>query len=39
MRGAERQRVGWPSPASERGAWLTSHGFVVHATQEEVSAI
>ena len=26
-------------PASERGAWLTSHGFVVHATKKEVSVI
>ena len=26
-------------PASERGAWLTSHGFVVHATKKQVSVI
>lgn len=26
-------------PASERGAWLTSHGFVIHATKKEVSVI
>ncbi len=26
-------------PVSERGAWLTSHGFVVHATKKEVSVI
>jgi Recombinase/Recombinase zinc beta ribbon domain len=26
-------------PASERGAWLTSHGFLVHATKKEVSVI
>ena len=25
--------------ASERGAWLTSHGFVIHATKKEVSVI
>jgi hypothetical protein len=24
---------------SERGAWLTSHGFVIHATKKEVSVI
>ena len=27
-----------PSP-SERGAWLTSHGFVVDATKKQVSVI
>lgn len=26
-------------PVSERGAWLTSHGFVIHATKNEVSVI
>ncbi len=26
-------------PASERGTWLTSHGFVVHATKKQVSVI
>lgn len=26
-------------PTSERGAWLTSHGFVIHATKKEVSVI
>jgi hypothetical protein len=26
-------------PVSERGAWLTSHGFLVHATKKEVSVI
>jgi hypothetical protein len=26
-------------PASERGAWLTSHGFVIHATKKQVSVI
>jgi DNA invertase Pin-like site-specific DNA recombinase len=26
-------------PVSERGAWLTSHGFVIHATKKEVSVI
>jgi hypothetical protein len=26
-------------PAWERGAWLTSHGFVIHATKKEVSVI
>jgi hypothetical protein len=26
-------------PPSERGAWLRSHGFTVHATTEEVSVI
>jgi hypothetical protein len=26
-------------PASERGAWLNSHGFVIHATKKEVSVI
>jgi hypothetical protein len=26
-------------PASERGAWLTSHGFVVHDTKKQVSVI
>ena len=26
-------------PASERGAWLTSHEFVVHATKKQVSVI
>ena len=26
-------------PASERGAWLTSHGFVVDATKKQVSVI
>ena len=26
-------------PASERGAWLTSHGFLVHATKKQVSVI
>ncbi len=25
--------------ASERGAWLTPHGFVVHATKKQVSLI
>lgn len=25
--------------ASKRGAWLASHGFVVHATKKEVSVI
>ena len=26
-------------PAWERGAWLKSHGFVIHATKKEVSVI
>jgi hypothetical protein len=26
-------------PMSERGAWLTSHGFVIHATKKEVSVV
>jgi hypothetical protein len=26
-------------PPGERGAWLASHGFVVHATKKEVSVI
>ena len=26
-------------PAWERGAWLTSHGVVIHATKKEVTAI
>jgi len=26
-------------PASERGAWLTSHGFLIHATKKEVTVI
>ncbi len=26
-------------PAWERGAWLTSHGFVIHATKKDVSVI
>jgi hypothetical protein len=26
-------------PVSERGAWLTSHGFVIHATKKQVSVI
>src|ERR1039458_6850581 len=26
-------------PVSGRGAWLTSHGFVIHATKKEVSVI
>jgi site-specific DNA recombinase len=26
-------------PVAERGAWLTSHGFVIHATKKEVSVI
>ena len=26
-------------PVAERGAWLTSHGFLVHATKKEVSVI
>jgi hypothetical protein len=26
-------------PASKRGTWLTSHGFVVHATKKQVSVI
>jgi hypothetical protein len=26
-------------PARERGAWLKSHGFVIHATKKEVSVI
>jgi hypothetical protein len=26
-------------PAGERGAWLKSHGFVIHATKTEVSVI
>jgi hypothetical protein len=26
-------------PAWERGAWLKSHGFVIHATKNEVSVI
>jgi hypothetical protein len=26
-------------PVSERGAWLTSHGFLVHATKREVTVI
>ena len=26
-------------PVSERGAWLTSHGFLIHATKKEVSVI
>ena len=26
-------------PAAERGTWLTSHGFLVHATKKEVSVI
>jgi hypothetical protein len=26
-------------PAFERGAWLTSHGFVVHAMKKQVSVI
>jgi Recombinase/Recombinase zinc beta ribbon domain len=26
-------------PAPERGAWLASHGFVIHATKKEVSVI
>jgi hypothetical protein len=27
------------SPAWERGAWLKSHGFVIHAAKKEVSVI
>ena len=26
-------------PVAERGAWLTSHGFVIHATKKQVSVI
>jgi len=26
-------------PVAERGAWLTSHGFVIHATRKQVSVI
>jgi len=26
-------------PVAERGAWLTSHGFVVHATRKQVSVV
>ena len=26
-------------PVSERGAWLTSHGFLIHATKKEVTVI
>ena len=26
-------------PASERGAWLTSHGFVVHAMKKAITVI
>jgi hypothetical protein len=26
-------------PVAERGAWLTSHGFVIHATKNQVSVI
>jgi hypothetical protein len=26
-------------PASQRGTWLTSHGFVIHATKNQVSVI
>jgi hypothetical protein len=26
-------------PVADRGAWLTSHGFLVHATKKEVSVI
>jgi hypothetical protein len=26
-------------PVAERGAWLTSHGFLVRATKKEVSVI
>ena len=26
-------------PASERGAWLKSHGFLIHATKKEITVI
>jgi hypothetical protein len=26
-------------PVAERGAWLASHGFVVHATRKQVSVV
>ena len=31
--------IGQALPAWERGAWLKSHGFVIHATKKEVSVI
>ena len=38
-RGAVRRHLPGSPRLAERGAWLTSHGFVIHATKKEVSVI